>query len=515
MGKPRMIILIRHAQSEGNKNRDIHQTIPDHRVKLTSEGWTQAHEAGRRLRSLLRADDTLHFFTSPYRRTRETTEGILSTLTSDEPSPSPFPRHSIKVYEEPRLREQDFGNFQPCSAEMERMWQERADYGHFFYRIPDGESAADAYDRVSGFNESLWRQFGENDFASVCVLVTHGLMSRVFLMKWYHFSVEYFEDLRNVNHCEFLIMRKKEDSGKYILENNLRTWSELRRERLAALKEKEKAEKERGTSISSPSSSNLNGISEKDSREKEKKLEAAATSPTQPKKKWGGCPNGCDHSKHYYKKENSMHAMQLNGRTSASNSTVTPPLESLPFRRPAARRWQYSSDDDEDDSQSPGQQTIDVQRSLDEVVSSPDGTPSFISVEDRLRCRLKSPRNDHLLLVKHGGRDFGGSASGNTSRAGSDAEFSAEEDMSRMAKGKKVGDGLRIMGIGGESKTDRDLYSGAGNGNGRREESQMGRGAMADALGDQSDASSEAEEELKEVIEKEEREGKSVRESVY
>ena len=64
------------------------------------------------------------------------------------------------------------------------MWQERADYGHFFYRIANGESAADAYDRVSGFNESLWRQFGEDDFASVCVLVTHGLMTRVFLMKW-------------------------------------------------------------------------------------------------------------------------------------------------------------------------------------------------------------------------------------------------------------------------------------------------------------------------------------------
>lgn len=152
------------------ENRDIHQTIPDHRVKLTNEGWNQAHDAGRRLRNLLRPDDTLHFFTSPYRRTRETTEGILATLTSDDPVPSPFRRSNIKVYEEPRLREQDFGNFQPCSAEMERMWQERADYGHFFYRIPNGESAADAYDRVSGFNESLWRQFGEDDFASVCVL---------------------------------------------------------------------------------------------------------------------------------------------------------------------------------------------------------------------------------------------------------------------------------------------------------------------------------------------------------
>ncbi len=111
-------------------------------------------------------------------------KGILDALTSDDPSPSPFPRHAIKVYEEPRLREQDFGNFQPSSAEMERMWHERADYGHFFYRIPNGESAADAYDRISGFNESLWRLFGEDDCASVHILVTHGLMTRVFLMKW-------------------------------------------------------------------------------------------------------------------------------------------------------------------------------------------------------------------------------------------------------------------------------------------------------------------------------------------
>lgn len=55
-----MIILVRHAQSEGNskcsidvqshqpylyltapENRDIHQTVPDHRVELTQDGWKQ------------------------------------------------------------------------------------------------------------------------------------------------------------------------------------------------------------------------------------------------------------------------------------------------------------------------------------------------------------------------------------------------------------------------------------------------------------------------------------------
>ncbi|KAL3466646.1 histidine phosphatase superfamily [Aspergillus heterothallicus] len=274
MGKPRMIILIRHAQSEGNKNREIHQTIPDHRVKLTPDGHRQALEAGTRLRGLLRPDDTIHFFTSPYRRTRETTEGILQSLTADTPSPSPFPRHTIKVYEEPRLREQDFGNFQPCSAEMERMWLERADYGHFFYRIPNGESAADAYDRVSGFNESLWRSFGEQDFASVCILVTHGLMTRVFLMKWYHWSVEYFEDLRNINHCEFVIMKLNEDNGKYVLQNQLRTWSELKKE-----KEFERHRERTTRGLVPPHST-------------------PSEPPVPIRRKWGGCPDGCNHGVH-------------------------------------------------------------------------------------------------------------------------------------------------------------------------------------------------------------------------
>ena len=232
MGKPRLIIIIRHAQSEGNRDKTIHQNTPDHKVSITSEGHEQARQAGEKLRQLLRHDDTLHFFISPYKRTRETTEDILSGLCSNEPVPSPFQRSHIKVYEEPRLREQDFGNFQPGTEEVERLWRERAEYGHFFYRIPNGESGADVYDRITSFNGSLWRRFSEDDMASVAVLVTHGLCSRVFLMAWYHYSVEFFEDLRNINHCEFLVM-KLGDNGRYVLQNQLRRWTDLRRERAA------------------------------------------------------------------------------------------------------------------------------------------------------------------------------------------------------------------------------------------------------------------------------------------
>ena len=273
-------------------------------------------------------DDTLQIYTSPYRRTRETTEGLLSTLTDPndlrDGSPSHFDKSHVKaVYEEPRIREQDFGNFQPCSAEMERMWAERADYGHFFYRIPNGESAADAYDRISGFNESLWRQFGDESFPSVCVLVTHGLMTRVFLMKWYHWSVEYFEDLRNVGHCEFVVMRRKDEEGaghgKYMMESNLRTWSELKRQRALEAKE--------DRNIQDPLRRNTLSAFMKQEQ----------VSPGIPPRKWGGCVGGCDHDHGKYprrkvaqeqaERANAVPAVEL---PPAANATPAPTLHDLP-----------------------------------------------------------------------------------------------------------------------------------------------------------------------------------------
>ncbi|KAL2213810.1 phosphoglycerate mutase-like protein [Sarocladium strictum] len=456
MAKPRLIILIRHAQSEGNKNRDIHQSIPDHRVKLTQDGWDQAHEAGRRLRSLLRPDDTLHFFTSPYRRTRETTEGILSTLTSDEEEPSPYRRDNIKVYEEPRLREQDFGNFQPCSAEMERMWQERADYGHFFYRIPNGESAADAYDRVSGFNESLWRQFGEDDFAS-----------------WYHFTVEYFEDLRNVNHCEFLIMRKQENA-KYLLENKLRTWSELRRER-AALVGKTNGDSKDGTKL-----------------ERNKSIVMSA-------RRWGGCPNGCDHGSHYKRREDLEVLRQEDSETS-NNCAGVQAVKVTSTATIASRRHQLhhrGASSDEDDVEDPraasgrqGIRSLDVRRLAEEIVSSPDGTPSFISPEDRLRL-FKSPVH-HLQA----GRDFGGTYSGRTSQAGSDSDGSDDDRRQRT----------------NDSSTEEKVVADEEN------DDRVRKHALANRLGDAgSDHGNDGDQEDGdyEDIDKAEAEDKSIRGSVY
>lgn len=305
-------------------------------------------------------------------------------------------------------------------------------------------------------------------------------------MKWYHFSVEYFEDLRNVNHCEFLIMRKKEDSGKYILENNLRTWSELKRERAAALKEKGEKEKETGKAV--------------------EKTEGRATplSPIPKRKQWGGCPNGCNHQKTYSTKVDRI-SSQLSLQSSSNKQAAA--AESLVNRRPAGRRWQSSDEEEADDPRGRvGPPKVDVQKSLedqklDDMMSSPDGTPSFISVEDRLRNRLKSPSGLPHLRV---GRDFGGSASGHTSQAGSDTENSTEDDK----KGKSVEKKIvlvqtRMEKIEIENRRNREL-------------SGMGRGAMADALGDQSDVGSDmGNDSGAEDLEASEKRDKSLRGSVY
>lgn len=163
---------------------------------------------------------SIQFFTSPYNRARQTCRSIIEGIKD-------VPGVTYKVNEEPRMREQDFGNFQSTSEQMEKVWQERAHYGHFFFRIPHGESAADVYDRIASFNETLFRQFQQENFPNILILVTHGIWARVFLMKWFRWSYEEFESLRNIPHCHYLIMKREATSGKFILKTPLKTWDDL------------------------------------------------------------------------------------------------------------------------------------------------------------------------------------------------------------------------------------------------------------------------------------------------
>ena len=349
------------------------------------------------------------------------------------------------------------------------MWKERADYGHFFYRILNGESAADAYDRISGFNESLWRQFGEQEFPSVLVLVTHGLMSRVFLMKWYHWSVEYFEDLRNVNHCEFVVMKMNSDSGKYVLETPLRTWSELKRQRA-----------EQAQAGRNPSRRNTLSAFLQQPQQQEKK------SPSIPARKWGGCIDGCNHHNERFprraeqelplppaadsnqpdKNENDDHALAhqepatpATANAAADSSNLhKPPASSIPSylghsREPSGSATPHEMPSDDDDEE--GEHTSYFPNTASTSTNLPSGSRSIATAMRKRPERKPTP-----------------------------------EDIERWTN-----------------------------------ESGMGRGKQADALGDEpapeeeeapdQDGAQNVREAMEERLEKEEKEDRSLRGSVY
>lgn len=207
--KPNRIILIRHGESEGNVDSSVYGTTPDYALTLTSKGRGQAVECGKKLKNLIQDESTM-FYVSPFWRTRETFENIVSQLNLKE----------LKYREEPRIREQEWGHLRN-KEECEQVTKDRDDYGTFYFRIPDGESCADVYDRVTTFLDTLHRDFNKPDYPENAILVTHGMTIRLFLMRWFQWTVEEFETLANPPNCSIVILTL-EENGKYKLETEMK-----------------------------------------------------------------------------------------------------------------------------------------------------------------------------------------------------------------------------------------------------------------------------------------------------
>lgn len=101
----------------------------------------------------------------------------------------------------------DFGNFQDPEGKQ-REKAERLRFGRFFYRFPDGESGADVYDRLTIFEDHLIRDINAGRFANKTslVLVTHGLALRIFLMRWFHWTVDQFLNVYNPPNAEVRVV---------------------------------------------------------------------------------------------------------------------------------------------------------------------------------------------------------------------------------------------------------------------------------------------------------------------
>jgi broad specificity phosphatase PhoE len=189
-----IIKLVRHGESRANVDDAAPAAGADHLISLTPRGIAQAREAGRTLgKSYLTAS---LIYTSPFRRARQTMASILegAGLSPDQ----------VSVWEDPRLREVDHGYFDVAGQHdlVEK-------YGHFYYRYRGGESAADCYDRVSGFLDTFVRSI-KSRRSGQALLVTHGLALRVFVMRFLHLTVEQFDKIANPHNADIVTLALRE-----------------------------------------------------------------------------------------------------------------------------------------------------------------------------------------------------------------------------------------------------------------------------------------------------------------
>lgn len=182
-----------------------YQTVQDFALRLTSTGVEQAKLAGKQIKSII-GDEAIYVYLSPFFRTRETFENIRGAIESN----------IYKTIEDPRIREQDWGHLRH-PADNKEISKERDDFSTFYYRIPDGESGADVFDRISNFLDTLHRDFVKEDYPQNVLIVTHGLTLRLFLMRWFHWTVEEFEKLRNPKNCQIVVMEKQPDNRYKII----------------------------------------------------------------------------------------------------------------------------------------------------------------------------------------------------------------------------------------------------------------------------------------------------------
>jgi len=146
------------------------------------------------------------FYISPIWRSRQTFEEIYESFSAKD----------VLWREDPRIREQEWGHLRN-KEECERIDNERESFGPFYYRVPDGESCADVYDRVGSFFNTLHRDFEKPEFPDNCVIVTHGISIRCILMRWFHWTVEEFDATHNPLNCEIFQMRLHPNTEKYEL----------------------------------------------------------------------------------------------------------------------------------------------------------------------------------------------------------------------------------------------------------------------------------------------------------
>lgn len=195
------IFLIRHGESIANVGANYEKRIPDHLVSLTENGKVQARENGEWLANYCSEKNidisNARIWRSPYLRTRQTCDEFNKYLGIKD------------IREDITLTEQQFGLFDSVPEEE---WEiqypneyfeykrQCSNYGKFYARLPLGESPFDVAIRIHQFMGTIYRDFEKHGIDTLFIF-THGTTLRTFLLRWFHYSPEWYQEERNPGNC--------------------------------------------------------------------------------------------------------------------------------------------------------------------------------------------------------------------------------------------------------------------------------------------------------------------------
>jgi broad specificity phosphatase PhoE len=203
------IFLIRHGETTANIGGNYIARTPDHLVSLTENGIVQANSAGKWLADYCAQHgiplENARIWRSPYVRTRQTSQEFNKHLRINS------------IFEDIALVELQYGLFDAVPeeeweskfpaeyAECKRQWDNS---GKFYLRFPSGESPFDVALRVHQFMGTIYR-----DTADPLFVFTHGVTLRCFLLRWFHYTPEWYENEKNPKNCWIRLIDNGQDAG--------------------------------------------------------------------------------------------------------------------------------------------------------------------------------------------------------------------------------------------------------------------------------------------------------------
>lgn len=217
----RRIFLVRHGESIANIDKSVHLNTSDHAISLSIKGRQQANAAGQFLQKYIRDinnDIRCRLWTSPYERTRQTSDGIEAGSTDI----------ILDRKEHVNLCEQQFGLFDGLEddelakrfpAEFEHYKKCEHDLGRFWARMPLGESRFDVAIRVHQAFGTFHRDCDKYGVENI-IVVCHGVTLRAFVMQWLHLTPEWFDNERNPGNTWIRLIEGDLDRG-YIYKGHI------------------------------------------------------------------------------------------------------------------------------------------------------------------------------------------------------------------------------------------------------------------------------------------------------